>query len=137
MDVFLGKWTEIKEDVESYRQFIEKMGVPKETAEKILKYRGFFELKEDGELFKAITGYVEDPSLNKTYNFKMNETFTDTDNFGQKFTLVCKVEDGKWYDKCTNYYNQATIESVREVVGDTLIVTTTCDGQTMVSKFKK
>lgn len=27
MEEFLGKWTEIKEDVESYRQFIEKMGI--------------------------------------------------------------------------------------------------------------
>lgn len=62
-------------------------GVPKETADKILKYTGFFELKEDGDLFIVVTGYEEDPSLDKTYRFKMNETFTDTDNFGQKFTV--------------------------------------------------
>ncbi|XP_029649993.1 uncharacterized protein LOC115223512 [Octopus sinensis] len=137
MEQFLGKWKEVKEGAESHRRFLEKIGVPEEIADKIIKYTAVYETVKDGDLIKMVSSYLEDPNLNKTYNFKLNETFTDTDNFGQKFTVFCEIKNGKWYDKCSGYYNDATIESVQEVVGDTLIVKTTCDGTSMVTKFKK
>lgn len=62
-------------------------GVPKETADKVLKYTSIYETERDGELIKMTSGYIEDPSLSKTYRFKLNETFSDTDNFGEKFTV--------------------------------------------------
>ncbi|XP_014781209.1 uncharacterized protein LOC106876954 [Octopus bimaculoides] len=137
MEQFLGKWVEIKEDVETKRKFMETLDFPKEVIDKKMSNTGFLETVKDGDLFKMTTGFVDDPAYNKSYHFKMNETFSDTDFYGQKFTLVCKVEGNKWYDKLTESYNRAEIENVREVVGDTMVVTTSCDGTSVVSKFKR
>ncbi|GAB1610674.1 gastrotropin-like [Argonauta hians] len=137
MEQFLGRWVEIKNGQETQQEFMDKMGIPKETAEIISKSTGFMDTVKEGDLFKVTTGYLEDPSLNKVYSFKLNEAFTDNDNFGQKFTFLSRVEGNKWYDSITNYYNQTSIESVREVVSDTLIVTSTCDGKSLISKFKR
>ncbi|CAI9717418.1 Hypothetical predicted protein [Octopus vulgaris] len=69
--------------------------IPTETANKMLASTGFVDTVKDGNQFKMTTGYKEDPSLTKIYNFKLNETFSGVDNFGIKFKLFCKVEDNK------------------------------------------
>ncbi|GAB1607389.1 uncharacterized protein LOC115223368 [Argonauta hians] len=136
MEQFFGKWVEFDADKAAKRNFMEKLeNVPKEIVDKITSLQAFIDLEKDGDYYKSTLGYIGDPSLTKSYRYKLNETFSDVDGFGVKFTITARLDGNKFYDTITYLGN--TTETVREVADGIMVWQTSANGQTLITKLKK
>ncbi|XP_067660865.1 fatty acid-binding protein 2, liver-like [Haliotis asinina] len=134
MDAYEGKWEILPAEATGFDEFIAAIGAPedKRTLMKNLEY--VVEYKKDGDNWNVrlqIRG--GDQPMNFSWTPGMEFEYTGLDGTPIKSTISW---DGS---ACQEKYTTATgtWTSVRSVDGDSMTLTSECNGVSMVQKFKR
>ncbi|XP_012944203.1 fatty acid-binding protein, liver [Aplysia californica] len=135
MDCISGTWI-AEPKAEKVDEFLKAAGVPDGMIETIKKREYEVTYSVDGNNVTCVAKVTNDPSVQpKTYTLTMGQESEVETLEGMMMKYTMTWDGSKYVEKCIT--GNMTIDSIREVNGSTMTVTSTMNGVSMKQNYTK
>ncbi|XP_061193034.1 fatty acid-binding protein, adipocyte-like [Saccostrea echinata] len=132
---YVGCWQEVSK--EGFEEMADALGLPADKKQMYHDARTTISYAVNGDTVTINVGLVGAPA-GRQFTFKLGEPYDSADLDGSPMKSLVKLEGDKLIEKHTNEnLHGAEMNIKRWLENDTMMVQTTCNGLSMLSKYNK